>query len=86
LYATVGGIWHIPRVLLMATNQHVGLAYWAILTGLLCVGLAWLMGSQLQLNGVGAAMLTSELFIACACAWLAYRAITHKLNTKTALP
>jgi O-antigen/teichoic acid export membrane protein len=86
LYAAVGGIWHIPRVLLMATNQHVGLAYWSILAGLLCVGLAWLMGSELQLNGVGAAMLTSELFIATVCAGLAYRATTHKLHTKTASP
>lgn len=75
LYAAVGGVWHIPRVLLMATNQHANLAYWSLATGLLVVGLAWLMGSAFQLNGVSAAMLVSELFIAIVCSWLAYKAI-----------
>lgn len=83
LYAAVGGIWHIPRILLMATNQHISLAYWSILAGMLSVGLAWLMGSELQLNGVGAAMLMSELFIAIVCSWLAYRAVTDNNQTKT---
>jgi O-antigen/teichoic acid export membrane protein len=81
LYAAVGGIWHIPRVLLMATNRHVGLAYWSILAGMLSVGLAWLMGRELQLNGAGAAMLVSELFIAIVCSLLAYSAVTD--NNKT---
>lgn len=82
LYAAVGGIWHIPRVLLMATNRHVSLAYWSILAGMLCVGLAWLMGRELQLNGVGAAMLVSELFIAIVCSLLAYSAVTDNNKTK----
>lgn len=82
LYAAVGGIWHIPRVLLMATNRHVSLAYWSILAGMLSVGLAWLMGRELQLNGVGAAMLMSELFIAIVCSLLAYSAITDNNKTK----
>ncbi|MEQ1591904.1 MAG: hypothetical protein ABL892_05885 [Thiobacillaceae bacterium] len=82
LYAAVGGIWHIPRVLLMATNRHVGLAYWSILAGMFSVGLAWLMGRELQLNGVGAAMLMSELFIAIVCSLLAYSAITDNNKTR----
>ena len=75
LYAAVGGVWHIPRVLLMATNQHVSLAYWSIVASMFSVGSAWILGSALQLNGVGAAMLISELFIAIVCSWLAYRAV-----------
>lgn len=75
LYAAVAGTWHIPRVLLMATNQHINLAYWSLATGVLAVGLAWLMGSAFHLNGVATAMLMSELFIAIVCAWLAYKAI-----------
>ena len=82
LYAAVGGIWHIPRVLLMATNQHINLAYWSLATGMLTVGLAWLMGSAFHLNGVVAAMLMSEFFIAIVCAWLAYGAMTDNLNRK----
>lgn len=82
LYAAVGGVWHIPRVLLMATNQHINLAYWSLATGILTVALAWLMGSIFHLNGVVTAMLISELFIAVVCAWLAYGAITYNLNGK----
>lgn len=85
LYAAVGGIWHIPRILLMATNQHVGLAYWSTLAAVLAVGMVWLLGKAFHLNGVGAAMLISELFIACVCAWLAHRAIAENLTAKTAL-
>jgi hypothetical protein len=40
------------------------------------IGLAWLLGGVLHLNGVVLAMLLSELFIAIACAWLAYNAMT----------
>ncbi len=82
LYAAVGGIWHIPRVLLMATNQHINLAYWSLAMAVLTVGLAWLMGSAFHLNGVVTAMLTSELFIAIVCAWLAYGAMTDNLDRK----
>jgi len=85
LYAAVGGVWHIPRVLLMATNQHVGLAYWTLAAGVLCVGLAWLMGNAFQLNGVAAAMLISELFITGVCTWLAYGAITDHTHRKAVL-
>ena len=85
LYAGVAGAWHIPRVLLMATNQHVGLAYWSLAAAVLSVGLAWLLGGVLQLNGIVLAMLLSELFIAIVCAWLAYNAVTGGL-TRKAIP
>ena len=80
LYAALAGIWHIPRVLLMATNQHVGLAYWSLVAGALSVGLAWMLSDLLQLNGVVAAMLMSELFIAVVCTCLAYKAVADNHN------
>ena len=80
LYAAISGIWHIPRVLLMATNQHSTLAYWSLVSGALSVGLAWLLGRLFHLNGVVVAMLVSEIFIAIVCIWLAYRAITNSIN------
>lgn len=43
-YAAISGIWHVPRVLLMSTNQHVGLAGWSLAAGGLAVLLAWLFG------------------------------------------
>lgn len=82
LYAVVSGIWHIPRVLLMATNQHSILAYWSLVSGALSVGLAWLLGRFFHLNGVVVAMLVSEIFIAINCTWLAYRAIKNSVNKK----
>ncbi len=82
LYAAVAGIWHIPRVLLMSTNQHVGLAYWTLSAGMLSVGLAWVLSDLLHLNGVAVAMLISELFIAIVCTLLACSAITDNNNRK----
>ena len=85
LYAAVSGVWHIPRVLLMATNQHIGLAYWVLLAGVLSIVLAYLFSTVLQLNGVVVAMLLSELFIAIICAWLAHRTVGNNLAAKAAL-
>ncbi|MGA2638052.1 lipopolysaccharide biosynthesis protein [Methylocella sp.] len=72
-YAAVSGVWHVPRILLMATNQHISLAGWSLATGVLAVALAWLLGMLWQINGVGAAMLISESFIAAICVTLAQR-------------
>ncbi|MDE2401333.1 MAG: hypothetical protein KGL90_06680 [Burkholderiales bacterium] len=73
VYAAAGGVWHVPRVLLMATNQHVGLAQWALLAAALSLGLSWGLGSILGLEGAGLAMLVSELGIAAGCVLLAHR-------------
>jgi len=81
LYAAVGGAWHIPRVFLMATNQHVDLAYWSIAAGAFSVAAAWLLSSSMHLNGVALAMMVSEFIIASVCTWLAIRAATGKVKT-----
>lgn len=77
-YAAIGGIWHIPRVFLMATNQHTDLAYWSLIAGILSVGLAWAIGIRFDLQGAVIAMLISETFIAVVCALLARRAIQQQ--------
>ncbi|ACK51533.1 polysaccharide biosynthesis protein [Methylocella silvestris BL2] len=71
LYAAVGGMWHAPRVLLQATNQHVGIAGWSLVAGVLSVALAWAFGYFWQVDGVGAAMFVSEAFIAAICIYIA---------------
>jgi len=70
-YAAIGGVWHVPRVLLMAINQHIGIAYWSIAASGLTVGLAFVMGQRYGLTGIGLAMLFGELFIALIAARLA---------------
>jgi O-antigen/teichoic acid export membrane protein len=82
-YAAVAGAWHIPRVLLMSTNRHISLAYWSLAVALSSLGLAWILGIALQLNGVALAMLLSELFTAITCAWLAFAAIADSQPIKT---
>ena len=77
VYAAIGGVWHVPRVLLMSTNRHVGLSGWSLATGFVCVGLAWLLGQQWQSQGVAAAMLMSEFFIAAVCIYLANRSFAE---------
>lgn len=73
LYAAIGGSWHVPRVMLMATNQHAPLANWSIAAGFLAVALAWVLGQAYALSGVALGMLLSELAIALVCIRLALR-------------
>lgn len=72
-YAAVGGLVHVPRVLLMATNQHGAIANWSIVVSVLSIWLAWKSGTVLELNGVAAALLASEIVMAIVCSWLAYQ-------------
>jgi O-antigen/teichoic acid export membrane protein len=82
VYAAVGGVWHIPRVLLMATNQHVNLAFWTLLSAFLSVGFSWLFGHIFDLPGVAAAMVICELFIAVICVYLASNLISNNKTRK----
>ena len=72
-YAAVSGIAHVPRILLIATNQHIGLAGWSLVTSVFAVALAWLLGKLWEINGVGAAMMISESFTSAICVILAQR-------------
>jgi O-antigen/teichoic acid export membrane protein len=69
--ATFGGISHIPRGLLMATNQHVNLAFWILLISSLLIPLSWGFGKFYGLVGVALGIGLSELMIALICIYLA---------------
>jgi O-antigen/teichoic acid export membrane protein len=84
-YAAISGIWHVPRVLLLSTNQHIGLAGWSLAAGGLSVTLAWIFGQTWQVEGVAAAMLTSECFIALVCGYLAHRSFIIAPGVKGSL-
>jgi len=71
IYAAVCGVWHVPRILLMATNQHSNLAYWTLIVGLISFGFSWLFGHFIGLLGVIVAMVLSEFLIAIVCSYLA---------------
>ncbi|MDO9235714.1 MAG: hypothetical protein Q7U28_06725 [Aquabacterium sp.] len=74
-YAAVCGSWHVPRVLLMSTNQHIGLAQWSLLAAVLAFALAYAFGQGWGIAGIGAGMLVAEVMIATLCVGLAYRVI-----------
>ena len=75
IYAAIGGIWHVPRSLLMAINQPMQIAQWSLIIGLLVVILAWWFGKYWMLNGVAFSMIISELIIALVATRLAFTAI-----------
>jgi O-antigen/teichoic acid export membrane protein len=75
IYAAVCGSWHVPRVLLMAINQHVGLAQWSVLSACLAFGMSYVLGKAWGVSGVGAGMLLAEAVMAAVCVFLAYRLV-----------
>jgi O-antigen/teichoic acid export membrane protein len=74
-YAAVCGSWHVPRVLLMSTNQHIGLAQWTLLAASLAFGLSYGMGKVWGIAGIGMGMLVAEVAIALLCVLIAQRVV-----------
>lgn len=74
VYAVVASVWHVPRVLLMATNQHTALAKWSLGCAVLGIALAAALG-RFGPTGFALAMLLSELLMAGACIALARRSL-----------
>jgi O-antigen/teichoic acid export membrane protein len=67
LYAAACGAWHVPRVALMATNRHDGLAQGVVLISVLGFGLSWVLAQTWQVEGVAAGMTLAELACALWC-------------------
>ena len=67
VYAAVAGIWNVPRVLLMACNQHMGLAPWFLALSSAMLVLAYGLAHAVGLSGVALAMLVAEGVIAAIC-------------------
>lgn len=67
LYAAVGGVWHVPRTLLLSINGHGNLARWTLAVAIGSVTLAYLFCKWMQVEGVVIAMLISEITIAIIC-------------------
>jgi O-antigen/teichoic acid export membrane protein len=76
-WAAIGGLWHVPRVLLMATNQHFGISNWSLAVAFLSIALGWIFSLFWQVSGIGAAMLVSECFMATICAFFVHRAFMN---------
>lgn len=70
-YAAIAGTWHVPRVLLLSTNQHIGLAQWSLVGAVVAMGAAYLLQGPMGIEGVCLAMLASELLMAVVCIKLA---------------
>lgn len=69
VYAAIAGGWHVPRVLLLSTNEHRALAWPFLVASAACLPLAWLLARSFGLIGIMAAMLALE---ACMLIWCSY--------------
>ena len=71
-YAAVVGVWHVPRVLLLSTNQHSDLAQWSLAGAALSVLCTIALQAPWGMTGACVAMLISELAMAGQCIRLAH--------------
>jgi len=79
-YAAVAGLWHIPRVVLLATNQHSRLGVAALSLSALSLLAAWVLGTQMQIMGLVAAMIGGEILAMSVCLWLTARTFLSRDN------
>lgn len=76
-YAAVAGIWHAPRVLLMATNAHTRLSVASFLSAVLLVLITVPLATRWGAAGAATAMLLAELFIAFIAFALTYKPLAR---------
>lgn len=80
-YAAVAGCWHVPRTLLLSTNEHGGLAWPFLVASAVCVPVAWLMARSFGLVGVVFTMLGLELAMFLLCTVLSRRVVAPAPGT-----
>lgn len=67
-YAAIAGMWHVPRVLLMATNSHSRLGVTYLTISIFSVLIAWKLTNN-ELSTLALAMIAGEILISAAC-WI----------------
>lgn len=60
-YATAAGLWHVSRVLLLATNEHGSFARWFLAASIVTLPLAYGLALRYDVYGILLAMLGMEL-------------------------
>lgn len=82
LAALAGGAWNVPRVLMMATNNHGKLVIQSLFGAAMSVLLAYTFAKQFGIHGVAFSVLTIELVLAAACISSTHRLLSlHNKNT-----
>jgi len=80
LYAAVGGFWHVPRVLLMSTNNHTRLGVIYLIVSAFSLIAAWPLGEWKSIAGLVVSMIISELLMTATCFWMAAQLLRHELQ------
>jgi O-antigen/teichoic acid export membrane protein len=83
VYAAAAGAWHVPRILLLSTNEHSALAWPYLAACAACLPLAIWLAHAAGVIGLVAAMLALELAMWAYCSWLAHRLLMPTLPAKT---
>lgn len=63
LYAIAGSVWHVPRILLLSTNNHRELSLWVLFLSLTAMILSGGLGYYYGLYGVALSILVFEFFV-----------------------
>lgn len=79
-YAAIAGLWHIPRVILLATNQHSRLGVASLVLSAAALGIAFVLGARYDIMGLVAAMIIGEALAMAVCLRLTARTFLSKDN------
>ena len=67
VYAAFTGLWHVPRALLISTNEHVGLSLWTLVWAATSLLMSLALGKLLGVVGVALGITLAEAGIAITC-------------------
>lgn len=82
LYAAAAGAWHVPRVLLLSTNEHRALAWPYLAASAAALPLAWWLAQSIGLLGAMLAMLALEVGMLAFCSHLSHLLLSTARRTK----
>lgn len=62
-----GGLWHVPRILLLAINKHISISINYIGAAFVLLTIVWCFGSLYGMDGVLMSMALFEIYMLIAC-------------------
>ncbi len=67
IVTVTAGLWHVPRIILLATNMHAVVSIHYFMASMSMIWIAWIFGNALGTNGLFYSMVLFEIYMLAIC-------------------